>query len=115
MTKGGRIFGGIFALIGSALTLYFTYFSWTILLDLWVTLLLLIAGACGVLGGILLLCDKTAGGVLAIIAGAITVILVPIYIYPFFGVLMAQAIVVFFSPGMLLIGGIVGTAVGSEI
>ncbi|NVM31935.1 MAG: hypothetical protein HWN65_24055, partial [Candidatus Helarchaeota archaeon] len=81
MTKGGRIFGGIFSIIGSGITLLVAWVFWIIA---WATpgydyngfIITLIVGAVGLVGGILLITDKTAGGILVVIAatGAVVAI-----------------------------------------
>lgn len=126
MAKGGRIFAGIFAIIGAAIIFIMAWVFWLLnfLLSIfglgatWIILATLIAcGVLGLVGGILLLVDKRAGGVLAIIGGAfdlvLTIIMV-VLIVEAGSFLMATVIFLFIPPAILLTGGIVGTAVGNE-
>ena len=114
MTKGGRVAGGVLAIIGGALVLLagflnfmpgpLTYFTAGVGAVTW--------GILGLVGGILLCVDKTAGGILAIIGGTgniIGVFVLTWFNFPF------GAGSFFIDPFLLLAGGIVGLAVGSEL
>jgi len=120
------VFGGVFALIGSAICLIMAWVFWLLnfLLSIfglgatWIILVTLIAcGVLGIVGGILLLIDKRAGGVLAIIGGALDLVLTILLVVMLLstGPIMWLFVLFFFiSPAILLTGGIVGTATGSE-
>jgi len=126
MAKGGRIFGGVFSIIGSGIILIMAWVFWFIgfLTSLfgdvvmWAFFFLLLAsGILGLIGGILLLTDKTAGGVLAIIGGAVDfVFTIAICIMLSSASPMTWIVILFYfiPPAILLTGGIVGTAVGNE-
>ncbi len=130
MTKGGRIFAGIFSIIGSGielllgLVLIFVGVG-TLSTDpvVWIAVILFfVLGILGLVGGILNLTDKTAGGVLAIVAGTGGIIMVIGYWGYLGGVLGGSADVLgvimplfFIPPAMMLVAGIVAIAVGSEL
>lgn len=123
MTKGGRIFGGIFSIIGAGIVLIMTWVIWLInlitalfgVVATWITFILLLAsGVLGLVGGILLCTDKTAGGVLAIIAGALDCVLTIVLVILSTSMPWPLILMFFIPPAILLTGGIVGTAVGSE-
>lgn len=137
MTKGGRIAGGILAIINGGFILVIVIFALifvlqyilTIPLDQLINLvnlfILLIPSVLALVGGILLCTDKTAGGILALIGGggALFVLLTFFYIpsfitndpnsWKFFFDTIAM---IFLSGvwGLSIVGGIVGIAVGSE-
>jgi len=117
MTKGGRIAGGILAIVGGAfiviagiMILSLISYDPSIMISVIATLA---SGALAVIGGILLLVDSTAGGVLALIGGAFCIVgsFIPIY-------MTIPLTVHFFNfwidPALALVGGIVGLAVGSS-
>ena len=125
MTKGERIAGGVFAIIGSTFFLalniidivyFFTHIGFfffgsarTVLNNI-ECLVVVIGIILGLVGGILLCTDKTAGGILAIIGGVIALganILFELPIMPSFYPDMIQY-------GLIIAGGILGLAVGSE-
>ena len=122
MAKAGRIVGGIFSIIGSGIVLIMAWVFWLLGLlaiitgiSTWVAFtIFLIVGILGVTGGILLLVDKRAGGILAIIGGAGDLI----YTINFIIALSPMpwpVIILFLIPSILLLsGGIVGTATSSE-
>lgn len=132
MTNCGRIFGSIYSIFGGAFVLIMAYSIWFNLIkgeagipifgyifeiDLTGGLftITLIAGLLGVLGGILLLVDKTAGGVLVIIGGAIDLILSILLIVPLLPIPMLIIIFLVIQPIILLTGGIVGYSSGNRI
>jgi len=126
MAKGGRIFAGIFSIIGSGIALLIAFVLWimgilgVVFGELFLLISFFVMLACGVLGlvgGILLLVDKTAGGVLALIGGALDFVLSMILCIQGMeagAFLMATVIIFLIAPAMMLTGGIVGLAVGSE-
>lgn len=73
-------------------------------------------GILAILGGILLLINKTVGGILAIIAGAMLIIGFWIYIDPFTPLATNWAALqgpgFYIDPILSIVGGIVGLAVG---
>lgn len=126
MTKGGRIFGGIFSIIGSGITLLVAWVFWIIA---WATpgydyngfIITLIVGAVGLVGGILLITDKTAGGILVVIAATGAVVAIIIWVLPvLFAIPMPPPVYAlitvlwFIPPIMLIVGGIVGLTTGSD-
>jgi len=123
MTKGGRIFGGIFTLIAAGIVLLVAWVMFAITIDnptifpLWFFISTIAVGVLGLIGGILLIKDITAGGILTVIAGTLSTIQLIIWFFP----VMNEPIVVlfmpiFFTPAiMMLIGGIVGLSVRKEI
>lgn len=126
MAKGGRIFAGVFSIIGSGIALLIAWVLWLLgilgvifgePLLLSSFFIMLACGILGLIGGILLLVDKTAGGVLALIAGILDLIL-SIYLSVLgieLGVFIIGTVIVFLiPPAMMLTAGIVGLAVGSE-
>ena len=110
MTNGGRISSGIIATIGGSLTILMNFLEFPtsgFTEGIWVLLL----GLAGLTGGILLLSDVMAGGIITLIAGSIGILfsaLVPFGLSGSFEVFLA----VFHT--MLLAGGITGIAAGSE-
>jgi hypothetical protein len=129
MTKGGRIFAGIFALIGGGILFLINLVVYLLLIGSSMTdpltfvlyIMLYVIGGIGILAGILELVDKTAGAVLALIAGItgfVFCIWDYIHLTAIYGLPPAYAGVIvllfFLPPGMILTAGIVGLAVGSE-
>lgn len=127
MAKGGRIAGGILALIGGAMLILKAFLTLFWLILLWPPMALvfmttLVCGILAVVGGILLLVDKLAGGILALIAGALGIILTFFIAVPPFGMVDPLLVLYSFDTGVIgidpllaLVGGIVGIAVGSEL
>ena len=131
MAKGGRIAGGILALIGGGMGTFAGILSFLLMIPTSSSAFLItggvttICGVLGVVGGILLLVDKTAGGVLAIVGG--TVVLVGIFItidsgsyisgiyIIYWTATVATHLMFYIDPALMLVGGIVGLAVGSEL
>jgi hypothetical protein len=120
MPKIGRIIGAILAIIGGGLI---TYAAISILdyipvyPELTITFTLtLIMGILAIVGAILLLLDKTIGGILPIIAGAIIILGFWIDIAPFVPLTVHWASIAgigfYLDPLLAIIGGIVGIAVG---
>ncbi len=123
MAKGGRIFGGVFSIIGAGIVLIMAWIYWFInmlspffgIVAMWTSFLLLLAcGILGLVGGILLLVDKTSGGVLAIIGGALDFVLTIVFLITPTSMPWPLMLFFFIPPAILLTGGIVGTAVGKE-
>ncbi|NVM27362.1 MAG: hypothetical protein HWN65_00860 [Candidatus Helarchaeota archaeon] len=129
MTKKGRTFGGIFTLIGSGLLILVSIIFVVLITGgsedfiIWTAFFLILAtGVLGVVGGILLLTDKTVGGVLSLISGAASLI-INIWSYIYFVGLwgippaILWAVIFFFiaAPGLILTGAILGLVVGSEL
>ncbi len=129
MTKGGRIFAGIFSLIAGGINIllgvvliFVGIVTFTEDPRLWLAVFLLIAlGTLGLIGGIILITDHGAGGVLALVAGTGGIIMISIYWAFLINVLgmpldLAATIMslLFIPPAMMIVGGIVGIAVGSE-
>ncbi len=124
MTKGGRIFGGVFAIISSGIVLLISYVFWIIAIftpvyDLNGFYVMLGVGIIGLIGGILLIMDKTAGGALVLIAALGAVLAIFLFVWPWLSTLpsYSQSLLLFLwaiPPIMLFVGGITGTAVGSE-
>jgi len=123
MTNGGRIFAGVFSIIGSGIILIMALIFWFIGIIvaifgesalLLIFLVLLACGILGLVGGILLLVDKMAGGVLALVGGAVDFVLTIVLVFLGSGLLLPLIIMFFIPPAILLTGGIVGLAVGSE-
>lgn len=117
MAKGGRIAGGVLAIIGSALVLVaglMTVMVTAILFPLLMTAGIgaILWGTLGLVGGILLLTDSTAGGVLALVGGIGD--LVGIFVLTMVGFPFGAGFI-FVDPFLILVGGIVGLAVGSEL
>ncbi|MDD1778308.1 MAG: hypothetical protein LUQ65_09080 [Candidatus Helarchaeota archaeon] len=123
MAKIGRIIGGILAIVGGALTTY----AVTILIpyletypNAIVTLAMTLCfGILGIIGGILLLLDKTVGGILAIIAGAMLIIGFWIHLDPMVTLTINWATQVagigfYIDPLLAIIGGIIGLVVGKK-
>ena len=120
MTKIGRIIGGALSIIGGALTIYgcilgieyIQYFEEAII-TFSVTLIFAIIS---IIGGILLILDKTYGGILPIIGGAMLIIGFWIPISPILSLTTNWATIVnvgfYIDPILAIIGGIVGLAVG---
>lgn len=120
MTKSGRKVGGILAIFGGGIQILTTYLFWGLYIT-YPEIPPLIGLACsvvvvilGILGGILLLADKTAGGVLALIAGAFIIGGSYVDLYGSTTFALASHFM-FLDPAFLLIGAIVGLAVGSEL
>jgi predicted phage tail protein len=117
MTKNRRIFGGICTLFGSSLCFIIAYlFPYMIVSDIWklVVTFFVPAGICGVIGGILLLVDKNAGGIMAIIAGALSIVAY-LFAFPELMALAVRYLFTYLMPaGCQLVGGIVGLTVGKE-
>ena len=119
MPKVGRIIGAILALIGGALITYAAIFVLDYISsydEVIITFTLTLAlGALAIIGGILLLLDKTIGGILALIAGA--VVLAGFWIDIGFAPLtvhwsMIAGIGFYIDPLLAIVGGIIGLAVG---
>jgi len=115
MTKGGRIFAGIIALIGAGVFLIGALVSWIIIvappLNLTLTLIVAIfAFICA----ILTLADKSFGPVILLLLG-IFMFLQPLLV-DVFHVLSEYYITEFlwFDAVLILLGGLIGTLVGSE-
>lgn len=118
MAKGGRIAGGILSIIGGGLALLtaFLFFMTVDPSELVVPVIFGVSGTLGVLGGILLLVDKRIGGILAIIGGVATL---AYFLYIMFGnplvLIFGIFIILLLLPaGLMLAGGIVGTATSGE-
>lgn len=120
MTKSGRKVGGILAVVGGGIQIIMTYLSWGVYIThpeippLIALVCSVVVVILGIVGGILLLADKTAGGVLALIAGAFIIggSYVELYNSEIFKL---ASNFMFLDPAFLLIGAIVGLAVGSEL
>lgn len=121
MTKGGRIAGGVIALIGGGLIIIaaiIQYLAFMVssnpaaITAMTASIALM---ALGIVGAILLLVDKTIGGVLALIAGVLIIagqfIMVPGTPGP---IQLTAPLAGFLDALLLAVGGIVGLAVGSE-
>jgi len=118
MTKGGRIAGGVLSIIGGGLAfLTALLFFMNVDPSEWVVPVIFGAsGVLGVLGGILLLVDKRIGGILVIIGGVATLVY---FIYlaiinPLILIFGIFAILFLLPTGLMLAGGIVGTATSGE-
>lgn len=122
MPKAGRIVGGIFSIIGGGIVLLMAWVFWIVGIlgpilggVLWIPFIIFLAvGILGVTGGILSLIDKRAGGILALIGGAGDLIYTIILIIQLWPVPWPIIIFFFIPPAILLTGGIVSTATGSE-
>ena len=128
MTSGGRITGGVLALVGGALLLIsaLTFSPFLIILfpGLVITILFTyIVAALAIVGGILLLVDKTAGGILAVIGGALAIVLCMIHVIGIYWMVdpllpiwyVEGGIQIAIDPILALVNKIVGIAVGSEL
>jgi hypothetical protein len=123
MTKIGRIIGGILAIAGGGLT---TYAAFSVLgyleaypLTIVTFVVTLCLGILAIVGGILLIIDKTVGAIFAIIAGAIVIIGTWIHLDPYIVLAINWAWYVagigfYIDPLLAICGGIVGLVVGKE-
>lgn len=129
MAKGGRKAGGVLAIIGGGMVILAGFLAFLLILQSELFLITggvtTVCGVLGLIGGILLLKDKTAGGVLALIAGVI-ILIGSFFILDsgsywsgiweiFWFAKVATYLVFFADPVLLIVGGIVGLAVGSEL
>ena len=122
MTKIGRIIGGILAIAGGGLTTYaaFTTLGYLEAFPLGIVTLIvsLSCGFLAIIGGILLLLDKTVGAIFAIIAGAMLIIGFWINIDPMLPLAIHWAMIMgpgfYIDPILAIIGGIIGLVVGKE-
>lgn len=122
MVKIGRIIGAIIALVGGGLTFYAGIISleYLSLADevIIATILTFILAALALLGGVLLILDKSMGGILAIIAGGVLIVAFWIDIAPFVTLAFHWAQLsntgFYIDPLLIIVGGIIGLAVGSE-
>lgn len=116
MTKGGRIAGGILAIVGGGIVVVEGFLMvWLLIGGEEVAAVIFthwILGSIGLVGGVLLLVDKTAGGIIALIAGVGGTFLMFV---PFIDPLhWLDTLIPFTDPVLILVGGLVGTIVGSE-
>ncbi len=128
MTRTGRKFGGILALVGGGLTTYAVFYvlGYTsiiaeAIITFAVTLILVILV---IVGGILLFLDKKIGGILAIIAGTVIIVGLFIWIVPpnltltvNLGAIFVEMLGfnLYIDSILIIAGGIVGLAAGSEL
>lgn len=129
MTKAGRKVGGILAIVGGVITFVVLFFWFGILMQGWIDYTettiqcftsMALAGV-AITGGILTLKDKTVGGVLALIAGAILLVgwIIPLghvnaVIEYGWSANVKLTQTFFIDPIIALVGGILGVAVSSE-
>jgi len=109
LTNGGRKSSGILATIGGSLAILF---SLGIMGFPGSSLWFLILGFAGLTGGVLLLCDIMAGGIIALIAGSIGIFFTIVFLG---GLSDIFAIFLVVSHTMALSSGITGIASGSEL
>lgn len=124
MTKGGRIAGGIIALIGGGISLIPALLPMVFLgCDPRITIMVLVTLVCavlGIIGGILLLTDKTAGGILALIGGTLPIIGQHIHLGNvlcgswWVGITLAITLNYYLNCIPIIVGGILGLSIGSE-
>ncbi len=118
LAKGGRVAAGVLGIIGAGIYLFMSFMFFMLGISspanyLLNFLLSLVIGTLGLVGAILLLVDKTAGGILAAISGTISIVLV-FYWIPTLGVPIFVVAFLLIPPGLLLTSGILGLIVGSE-
>ena len=120
MTKGGRIFGGIFTIIGSGISLLVSWVAFILaifgVINGLCYYLTLAMGILGIVCGILMLVDKTAGAAIAVIIAVLMLA----------GVFLKQDMLgldpspipliihIWVEPVMIMVGGIAGLAAGSD-
>ncbi len=108
MTKGGRIAGGILILIGGSLMLIMAVFMlyWRYLISEWgiTGIIELALAVLTIIGGFLLLTDKTVGVVLALTGGAFCLfgLLIPFGLVTLTDTLLINGI----DPMLVIFGGI---------
>ena len=119
MTRGGRVAGGVLALIGSCLmiiNILISYIaSWAtsnqdFIISMVVSIIIM---ALGVVGAILLLRDKTIGGIIVLIA-AVALIIGSFILLPS-GTELTKPLLKVIDPGLMIVGGALGVAIGTEI
>ena len=116
MTKGGRIFAGILAIIGAGLFLLIAALNWVF--NFWfgaTTLAMTITAIAAIVAficAILTFLDKTFACVILLLLG-IFMVIQPLLIYT--GILTEYYIseYLWFDAIMILLGGLIGTAVGA--
>lgn len=118
MTKPVRIVGGVLALVGGAVAIlaamiHFNEFKQGLFtLNTALTFVVVVVG---MVGGILLLINKTGGAILALGVGVLSLLGVFIQIYePGYGYGQLVFTVSVIDPLLLIIGGILGLVAGSE-
>ncbi|NVM56214.1 MAG: hypothetical protein HWN66_21135 [Candidatus Helarchaeota archaeon] len=129
MTKGGRIAGGVLAIVGGALLLIAAFTVFAIIAAaklagfdqeaMLFTIQMIVTLMCGVLalvGGILAVVDKSVGGILALVGGALATVgmFIPIGSLGILPINFAISFI-FVDPFLALAGGITAVAVGSEL
>ncbi len=121
MTKGGRLAGGILAIVGGSLLIaggFSAFYLVSLGADLYNTtgLVTLLCGLLALIGGILLCKDINAGGPIALVGSLIAIIGLFINI-GHYGILPVQLTITFVlvDPFLALGGSIAGIAVGSEL
>ncbi len=109
MAKIGRTLGGVIAIAGGGV---YTYLFINYLLGLlsplpqWVQFFYtLTVCLLAIIGGVLLLLDRTVGGVLAILAGGMVII----------GLISVVPVYFVVDTAFMIAGGIIGLAVGAEV
>jgi hypothetical protein len=122
MTKIGRIIGGILAIAGGSLTTLSAVAISPMLpsypLAVITFALTIGIGILAIVGGILLLLDKTIGGIFAIVAGALLIIGAWIDLAPGIPLMTHLTMVIgigfYIDPLLAICGGIVGLVVGKK-
>lgn len=119
MTKTGRIIGAILAMVGGFLALLSATIYSVQVSDIWgwdspmaigfyVTVVL---GVVSIIGGILLIKDISAGGILALVAGAVMVLG---FVYDAVGGMILVKSFFMLDLALMITGGILGIVIKSE-